>query len=122
MSLRIFADHCIPNSVISDLKSLGHQVIRLKDEIPADSPDSLVIVKAKELNCILVSLDSDFSNIVIYPPKEYIGIISLQIKNHPEALADILNKLKEYFALNPKMEHYKGKLFLAEAHRIRVRK
>lgn len=39
MSLRFFADHCIPNSVIKVLIEHGYDVIKLKDVLPTDSPD-----------------------------------------------------------------------------------
>ena len=84
MSLRFFADHCIPNSVMLELQMAGHEVLRLKDHIPIESPDHTVLATAQELNSILLSLDGDFTNILNYPPDKYKGIVALQVKNHPE--------------------------------------
>jgi hypothetical protein len=47
MGLRFFADHCIPNSIIQRLLDAGHEVFRLKDHIPVESPDPFVIVRGK---------------------------------------------------------------------------
>ncbi|MDP2744829.1 MAG: DUF5615 family PIN-like protein, partial [Dehalococcoidia bacterium] len=56
MSLRFFADHCVPSSIVQMLQDAGHEVLRLKDFIPQDSADQLVISKAQELNAVLLSL------------------------------------------------------------------
>jgi len=121
MELRLFADHCVPSSVIKALKAAGHEAFRLRDHIPADSPDQQVIAKAQELDSILLSLNGDFSDIVAYPPANYKGIIALQVRNHPEALPQLIERLKGYLSANENMGHYAGKLFLVEAHRIRTR-
>lgn len=122
MSLRFFADHCISNFLIQTFRDAGYEVFRLSDHIPADSADSVVISKAQELDSILVSLNGDFSDIVTYPPKNYKGIIALQVRNHPENIPQIISRLKDYLSAQPKMNHYKEKLLLVEVHRIRTRK
>jgi len=122
MPLQLFADHCVSNSIIETLQEAGHIVFRLRDHIPKDSPDPIVIEKAGELDAILISLNGDFSDIVNYPPREYKGIIALQVKNHPETIPLILAKITSYFDDHPDMDHYIGKLYLVEAHRIRIRK
>jgi len=121
MSLRFFADHCISRSIIQSLKEEGYDVFWLKDHIPVDSPDEVVISKAQELDSVLISLNGDFSDIVRYFPAKYKGIISLQVRNHPEVIPSLLTVLKRYLSKHPDMEYYSGKLFLVEAHRIRVR-
>ena len=121
MALRCFADHCISNSIIETLRDANHEVLRLKDYIPTDSPDSVVILKAQALAAILISLNGDFADIVAYPPEKYQGIISLQIRNHPEIIPQIMDKLNDFLSFHSEPEYYEGKLFLVEAHRIRIR-
>lgn len=121
MNLRFFADHCVPNYIIQTLLDAGHEVFRLKDHISMDSPDSLVISKAQELNAILVSLDGDFADIITYPPAKYKGIIALQVRNHPEIIPQIVSRLKDFLLSHLDMKYYAGKLLLIEAHRIRIR-
>ncbi|MEE9150963.1 MAG: DUF5615 family PIN-like protein, partial [Thermoplasmata archaeon] len=94
---------------------------RLRDHISPDSADPDVIRKAVDLDSILISLNGDFADIVTYPPANYKGIIALQVRNHPEIIPQIMERLKEYLSVHPDMNHYKGKLFLVESHRIRVR-
>ncbi len=121
MSLRFFADHCVPESVISKLRETGHEVLQLKDFIPADSPDQVVISKAQELGAILLSLNGDFADIVSYPPSSFRGIITLQVENHPEVLPKLLERLTTYLSNHRDINHYSGKLLIAEIHRIRKR-
>ncbi len=122
MSLRFYTDHCVPNSVIQVLRDAGHEVRILKEHIPRDSDDSVVIAKAQEFPAILVSLNGDFSDIVTYPPANYKGIIALQVRNHPRVIPALMQRLLDYLAAHPEMSSYEGQLLLVEAHRIRIRK
>ncbi|MBM4064756.1 MAG: hypothetical protein FJ266_03815 [Planctomycetes bacterium] len=120
MALRFFAGHCISNFIIKSLQDAGNEVFRLRDYIPPDSADQIVISKAQELDSILISLNGDFADIVSYPPANFKGIISLQVKNHPEIIPQLITRLKGYLCSYISMNHYKGKLFVVEVHRIRV--
>jgi len=122
MPLRFFADHCIANAIIQQLQNTGHEVLRLKDHLPIESSDSVVIATAQKLNSILLSLNGDFSNILNYPPSRYKGIIALQVKNHPEIIPQLMERLSSYLTLNPEMDFFKGILILVEVHRIRIQK
>ena len=77
--------------------------------------------QAQALDAVLVCLNGDFSDIVSFPPADYKGIIALQVRNHPEVFPRLIGRLAEYLSANPSQDHYTGKLFLVEAHRIRVR-
>lgn len=121
MSLKFFADHCVSNYIIQTLRDAGHEVLRLRENIAPDSPDSLVIATAQQLETILISLNGDFADIITYPPANYRGIIALQVRNHPEIIPQLMTRLKAYLSTHPDMSHYVGRLFLAEVHRIRIR-
>jgi predicted nuclease of predicted toxin-antitoxin system len=112
MSLRLFIDQCVPKSIIQILRDTEHEVFVLGDYIPIESPDIIVIAKAQELNAILVSLNGDFADIVTYPPSSYQGIISIQLRNHPEIIPQLMARLTEYLSLHDSEEHYRGKLLL----------
>ena len=122
MGLRFFTDHCVPSSVVQALRDAGHTVLVLKEYIPQESEDVVVIAKAQELNAILVSLNGDFSDITAYPPSQHKGIVALQVRNRPEVFPSLLRRLMNYLTAHPKMSNYKGQLLLVEVHRIRIRK
>jgi predicted nuclease of predicted toxin-antitoxin system len=93
MALRFLADHCVSNSTVQSLREANHEVLRLKDVLPVESSDMVVITKAQEIDAILLSLNGDFSHIVNYPPKNYKGIVALQIHNHAEILPKLIARL-----------------------------
>ena len=121
MSLRLFADHCVSSAALEAFRAAGHEVLRLRDVMAHDSPDAHAISKAQELQSVLVSLNGDFADIVTYPPSKFCGIISLQIRNHPEVEQAVIRRLTDFLAVHPAPEYYRGKLLLVEPHRIRIR-
>jgi predicted nuclease of predicted toxin-antitoxin system len=121
MALRFLADHCISNSIVRALRDAAHEVVRLKDVLAAESPDTMVIAKAQEIDAILLSMTGDFADIITYPPKDYKGIVALQMRNHPEVLDRLMIRLTLFLTAQSEMKHYRGKLFVVEVDRIRIR-
>lgn len=121
MALRFLADHCVPNSIVQTLRDANHEVLRLKDLLPVESSDAVVIAKAQEIHAILLSLNGDFADIVAYPPEDYKGIVALQMRNRVETLPHLMARLTAYLKAEPSIEHYLGKLLVVEVGRIRIR-
>ena len=96
-------------------------MFRLKDHLPVESPDSAVIAKAQELDAILLSLNGDSADIVMYPPSRFKGIVALQVRDHPEVIPALMTRLCRYLRDHPPMGLFQGKLIVVEVHRIRVR-
>jgi predicted nuclease of predicted toxin-antitoxin system len=121
MALRFLADHCISNSIVRALRDAAHEVVRLRDVLPVESPDAHVIAMAQEIGAILLSMNGDFADIVTYPPKNYVGIVALQIRNHAEVLDQLMERLIAYLKLHLAIDHYRGKLLVVDVNRIRIR-
>ena len=119
--MRFFADHCVSNSMIQALRNAGHEVLRLRENLPVESEDEAVIAKAQQLDSILLTLNGDFADIVAYPPSFYKGVIAIQIRNRPKLTTPLMNRLTLYLELHPSPDHYRGKLLLVEVDRIRIR-
>jgi predicted nuclease of predicted toxin-antitoxin system len=62
-AMRLFVDHCVPESVPRMLEESGYTVIRLREKTASDSPDSLVAAVAEANNAVLVTMDGDFKTI-----------------------------------------------------------
>jgi len=122
MGLRFFADHCVSNEIIHALREVGHEVLRLKDHLPTEARDALVIAKAQELDAILLSLNGHFADIVAYPPARFKGIVALQVLDHPEATGALIARLIAYLMAHPVEEHHRGKLIIVEPYRVRIRR
>jgi predicted nuclease of predicted toxin-antitoxin system len=61
--MRLFVDHCVPESVPKMLEERGYTVIRLREKTAPDSPDSLVAAVPEANNAVLVTMDGDFKTI-----------------------------------------------------------
>jgi predicted nuclease of predicted toxin-antitoxin system len=121
MGFRFFSDHCVSNAIMQTLREAGHEVVRLRGQLPVESPDANVIAKAQQLDAILLSLNGDFADIVTYPPADYQGIIALQVRNHPEIIPQLMQRLQDYLSFHADRDYYRGKLLVVEVHRIRIR-
>lgn len=121
MNVRFFVDQCVPRSVSEALRGAGYQTEILREHLPADAVDAGVIAYAQTIDAILVTLNGDFADIINYPPSKFGGIVALQVKNHPETLPAIVMRLLTYLSEHTEREHFKGKLFLVETHRIRIK-
>src|SRR5438067_4639792 len=117
MALRFLADHCISNFIVQALQKAGHEVVRLREVLPVESPDTLVIAKAQEIGAILLSLNGDFADLVSYPPASYQGIVALQLRNHSEIIPVLMTRLIAFLNLRPEMDDYRGKLLVVEVNR-----
>ncbi len=86
-----------------------------------ESPDAVVITTAQELDAILPSMNGDFAEIVTYPPKNYKGIVAIQMRNQAEILVSLMARLTGYLEVHSAMAHSCGKLVVVEVSRIRIR-
>ena len=121
MSLRFLSDQCVPAEITNTLRGHGHHVILLREVLPIRSLDPVVIAKSQELGAILLSLNGDFADIVAYPPASYLGIVAIQLHNHPEIIPPLMERLAAFLDGHPAHDFYRGKLLLVEVHRVRIR-
>jgi len=47
LRLKFLTDNCVPDSVGQALQQAGHEVIRLRDILPTNSPDPIVATVAE---------------------------------------------------------------------------
>lgn len=98
--MRFKVDENLSDQVKDYLVSLGHDADTARDEALNGRPDTEIAAAAKRENRILLSLDSDFANILIYPPEKYPGIIFLKLEkqDNPSVLENEIeawNSLEE---------------------------
>lgn len=61
--MRLFIDHCVPESAAKTFEARGYEVVRLREKTAPDSPDTLVAAVAEANNAVLVTMDGDFKSI-----------------------------------------------------------
>ena len=69
----------------------------------------------------MITLDTDFIDIVRYPPADSGGIIALLLRSRPERLPFTLARLTDWLDARTEAEPLRGRLCLAEPHRLRFR-
>jgi predicted nuclease of predicted toxin-antitoxin system len=58
-----FTDQNVPDSVGEYLKSVGHQLTRLRDVMAIDTPDPIIEVACSKSGHVLLSHDKDFKQV-----------------------------------------------------------
>ena len=72
-------DENLPPSAAELLRSLGHDVMTVYDQGLQNCIDPEVLAACQGEGKILLSLDLDFSNILVFPPERYAGLIVLRL-------------------------------------------
>ena len=106
----------MPRSTKAAIKTLGYDVLDVRDILPPASPDSDIAKLAIRENRVIITRDQDFANILLYPPAEYPGIIVLKIR--PMKPSDI-NRLMELFLTTNPSETVLNSLIILESSRFR---
>ena len=117
--MRFLLDENIPIEAENALVNLGHDVKNVYIAKLAGKNDNRVISFAKKEKRILITLDLDFSNILIYPPKSHPGIIVIRL-NAP-GRKRIINAL-EQFVENVREQDISKALVILEDFEYRLRK
>jgi predicted nuclease of predicted toxin-antitoxin system len=111
-------DENIPFEAVSLLSSRGLDVKTVSQQGMNGCSDIELINTCTAETMVLVTLDLDFSDIRIYPPEDYFGIIVLRAKNmSKKRIVDLLMRIC------PLLDHKElwGRLWIVEENRIRVR-
>lgn len=116
--LRFKVDENLPVEVATLLQQAGHDALTVVDQRLAGEPDTNLAQVCKAEDRILVTLDTDFTNIRMYPPQAYPGIIVLRLRQQ-----DKLNILTVMLRLLPilKVELLSNQLWIVNENRIRIR-
>ena len=111
-------DENLPPSASDLLRRLGHDVMTVYDQGLQSCTDPEVLAACQGEGRVLLSLDLDFSNILVYPPERYAGLIVLRLhKPGPRAVLSLLRRVLPHLQTVP----VGGRLWIADEHRIRVR-
>ena len=117
--MTILLDHCIPRRYFNILQEWGYDVHLLSEYVPVESIDPVVIQIAQTLDAVLLRVDTDFQNIVNYPPQVYQGIIVIRHEHRTrEAIAHSLKEaLQDLYR-----DLLRGALVVVESDGYRVRR
>jgi predicted nuclease of predicted toxin-antitoxin system len=89
-------DENLPPAVKKLLRSLGHDVITVYVQGLQSRTDPEVLAACQGEARVLLSLNLDFSNILVFPPERYAGLIVLRLrKPGPRAVLSLLQRVLE---------------------------
>ena len=111
-------DENLPSEACVMLKDAGHDALSVLDQQLGGHPDSDVADICRAESRILVTLDTDFGNIIAYPPEDFSGIVVIRTEDQskPVVLAHVRRLVDILRAESPR-----GKLWIVESDRVRVR-
>ena len=111
-------DENLPCEAGQVLRDAGHDAVSVLDQKLGGRSDPDIAVVCKSEGRILVTLDTDFGNILAYPPPVFPGIIV--IRTEDQAKPTVLAFMRRIVAA---LESHAlpGRLWIVESNRIRVR-
>ena len=116
--MKFLIDADCPRSIGTILKKLGHQTTDIRDIKPSASDNEIYSLIQKE-SFILITRDTDFSNILRYPLYPRCGIVLLRL--HLSSIDEIIDILKNLLTRVPPKD-LMGSLTVVRKGRFRIRK
>ena len=111
-------DENLPIEITNSLIGSGHDAITVVAQQLGGKSDSTVSSVCQKEHRILITIDTDFADIRVYPPKEYPGIIVLRLKQQDKNyVLDVIQQLLPIFEIEPIDQH----LWIVEENRLRIR-
>jgi len=111
-------DENLPSEACQILRTAGHDAISVLDQRLGGRSDAGIAIVCKSESRILVTLDTDFGNILAYPPRDYPGIVV--IRSDDQAKSTVLDFIRRIVAVLMS-ESPQGQLWIVEPNRIRIR-
>jgi predicted nuclease of predicted toxin-antitoxin system len=118
--LRFLIDGNLPRSLVGMLTEAGHEALHVRDGGLGDAEDSKIADYARRRGYALMTRDFDFADIRTYPPRDYHGLVIIDL---PEtAVASAIQHLVQSLLLNKEvLDLLPGRLAIVEFGRIRLR-
>ena len=116
--MKFKVDENLPTEWVERLRSAQHDAISVLDQHLGGHPDSEIAAVCAAEGRVLVTLDTDFSNILAYPPHKHAGIIVIRTADQS---VPALARLLENVLNSMKSESIHQSLWIVEKERIRIR-
>lgn len=115
--MRFKLDENLPLAAAIVLRSHGHDVVSVLDQVASGSSDAIIAEMVRRESRILLTLDLDFADIRAYRPSDYAGILVLRPR---ELNAAAVLVLVERLVLAFETRSPIGCLWIVEHDRIRI--
>jgi predicted nuclease of predicted toxin-antitoxin system len=115
--LQLLADECVYQATTDFLINLGYDVVTAQALGLSGVDDDAIIETAISLNRALITRDIDFSNILLYPPAHYLGIVVLKMT--PETMHAVHQMLTQALT---QTQDLTGALLVIDKNKFRIRR
>ncbi len=117
--MKIFANENLFEPIIDYLKSLGNDVLSIRDSGLSGISDEEGYERAGRENMVIITMDKDFTRIFRFPPEKCGGIVVAKI--YKRTVDETLTIFKKYY--QPiKEENIKGNLIIITPEGVRIRR
>jgi predicted nuclease of predicted toxin-antitoxin system len=118
--MKFLVDENLPSPIAPLIRELGHDAIDVREIGLRGAPDSAIAAYARANKLCLITADGDFANIRNYSPREFAGIIVLDLP--PRATTSMLLKLvRDFFSQSELIHDLSGRLAIVAFGRVRFR-
>lgn len=117
--MRIFVDVCIWQVTRDFVRQLGHDIVTAEDRALASAEDEEVLAQAVSEDRVFLTRDMDFTNILLYPPTRFPGIVVLKIK--PETI-DVVHRTLASALSHFTQESIRQALVIVDRNKFRERR
>ncbi len=117
--MRIFIDECVWQVTRDFIRQLGHDIVTVEERGLAGVDDDIILSRAVSENRVFLTRDMDLSNILLYPPADYLGIVVLKIMpNTIDGVHDTLASALTYLT----QDSIKKTLVIVDHNKFRERR
>jgi predicted nuclease of predicted toxin-antitoxin system len=100
------------------LQQHGHDAVTVFDQGLRGAADPNIANVCRQESRAIIALDLDFSDIRVYPPADYSGIIVFRLNNQSRAsVLQVLARTIPLFDTEP----LAGRLWIVDEHQVRMR-
>lgn len=117
--MKMFADENLYDPIIDYLRSLGHDILSIREAGLSGISDDQVYQLACKEKRVIISMDKDFSRIFRFPPKGCEGIIVVKI--YKRTVDETLRIFKKYYQ-DIKEKDIRKNLIIITPEGIRIRR
>ena len=118
--MRFLIDANMPRSTAELLRRYGHEALDVREIGMSGAADSQIAAYAQQNRLVLVTRDFDFADIRNYPPRQYAGLLVLELPE--DAVATFVLHVIESFITNKELvEALPARLAILQPTRVRLR-
>lgn len=111
-------DENLPLEIAELLINAGHDAKTINDQQLQGTRDPVLINVCKNENRVLITLDTDFSDIRTYPPQDFSGIIILRVGSQAKQhVIKVFQHIIHLLGREPLNQH----LWIVEETKVRIR-